>query len=203
MGKAVTLTFCLLCAWPMHAQSTGRTARKPPGEDSPVCSPGAICFSGKVAAGHEFRKTLTPDLEFVLNPGWNIAIVPKHAEGTCKEFASVVNSPYRAHRSLYIDMTYGWTAEDEVHASPRDFNFVTNCADYYTESERLNIVMWPYNATPQKYEEAMAKLGTSPLGRGRLWITDSKISHADDTAEEKSGRIEWMAFTVEIKLPHP
>jgi hypothetical protein len=62
-------------------------------------------------------------------------------------------------------------------------------------------VLWPYTATPQKVQEAMAKLGTSPLGKGRLWITDSRISHSVDTSNEKPGRIEWMKFSVEIVLP--
>jgi hypothetical protein len=88
-----------------------------------------------------------------------------------------------------------------VSLSPREFGFVTNCADYRTESERFAIVLGYADATPQKYEEAVAKLGTSPLGRGRLWITDSRISHSSDTAEEKLGRIEWMRFSVEIILP--
>jgi hypothetical protein len=37
-------------------------------------------------------------------------------------------------------------------------------------------------------------------GTGRLWITDSKISHSSDTPE-KLGKIQWMAFSVEIRLP--
>ena len=176
--------------------------RKPAGAEKPVCSPQAICFSGKVSEGEEFRKSLDTELEFVLERGWNIAIVPKRPEGDCHEFASVVNPPYRAHRDLYIDTTYGWTAEDEVSTSPRQFRFVTNCADYRIESERLNIVMWPYTATPKRAEEALARLGTSPLGKGRLWITDSRISHASDTPDEKPGKIQSMSFSVEITLPH-
>jgi hypothetical protein len=49
----------------------------------------------------------------------------------------------------------------------------------------------------------MDKLGRSPQGKGRLWITGSKISHEDDTDENKLGRIEWMTFSVEIVLPRP
>jgi hypothetical protein len=100
------------------------------------------------------------------------------------------------------DTTYGWTAEDEVSTSPRQFRLVTNCADYRIESERLNIVMWPYTATPKRAEEALARLGTSPPGKGRLWITDSRISHASDTPDEKPGKIQSMSFSVEMILPH-
>jgi hypothetical protein len=122
------------------------------------------------------------------------------SKGDCRELASVVNPPYRAHRDLYIDTSYGWTAEDEV-SKPREFRFVTNCTDYRTEAERLNIVLWPYTARQQKYEEALANLGTSLLGKGRLWITDSRISHAGDTPDEKLGKITWMTFSVEIRMP--
>ena len=173
-----------------------------PGIDKPVCSPGAICFSGEVSEGEEFRKALNNKLEFVLQRGWTIAVVPKTPEDNCQEFASVVNAPYRAHRDLYIDMSYGWTAEQETSASPRQFDFVTNCADYRTESERLEIVLWGNNVTQGKYDEAMAKLGTSPLGTGRLWITGSKITHSGDTPNNKLGKITWMKFSVKIKLPH-
>jgi hypothetical protein len=87
--------------------------------------------------------------------------------------------------------------------SPREFSFVTNCANYRTEFAWLNIVLWGYTSTKQQYEAAEAKLGTSPQAEGRLWITGSRISHSDDTPDEKIGKIEWMSFSVEIKMPHP
>jgi hypothetical protein len=163
---------------------------------------GATCFSGQVAAGEEFRKSINPALAFVLAPGWTITVVPERPEGDCQEFASVVNAPYRAHRALYFDSSYDWTAAHEVSDSPREFRFVTNRADFRTESERLGIVLWPCTATARNYDEALAKLGTSSLGHGRLWITNSKITHSGDTPNDK-GRIEWMEFTVEILLPRP
>jgi len=85
-----------LCAWLARAQCVQTLTSKVPGADKPVCSPGAICFSGEVSAGEEFRRTLNTELELVLEPGWNIAIVPKRPEGDCHEFASVVNAPHRA-----------------------------------------------------------------------------------------------------------
>jgi hypothetical protein len=201
MSTQAIFALSLFCISIANAQSVKTAPRKVPGTDKPVCSAGAICFSGEVSAGGEFRRSLNTELGFVLAGGWEIAIVPKHPEGDCREFASVVNAPYRAHRDLDIDTSYGWTAEEAVSASPREFRFVTNCSDYRTESERLNIVLWPYTATPQKVNEAMARLGTSRLGKGRLWITDARVSHSDDTADEKLGRIEWMNFSVEIILP--
>jgi hypothetical protein len=136
-------------------------------------------------------------------PGWTIAVVPTHPEDTYTEFASVVNALDRARRQLYIDTSYGWTAEDEVSDSPREFRFVTNCADFQTESQRLHIVLWGYGATEQECKTALANLGSSRMGAGCLWITDSKITHAQDAADEKLGQIQWMKFAVEIKLPSP
>jgi hypothetical protein len=168
----------------------------------PACLPGAICFAGRVSGGEKFRKAINADLEFLLEPGWKIAIAPRLPDGNCREFAAVVNPPYRQHNALYIDMSYGWTAEQEIGVSPREFGFVTNCADYRTEAGRLDFVLWPYTAKSEREaDEAMAKLGTSAQGQGRMWITGSKISHTDDTPENKAGRIEWMTFSVEIRLP--
>ncbi len=79
-------------------------------------------------------------------PGWTIAVVPTHPEDTCTEFASVVNALDCARRQLYIDTSYGRTAEDDVSDSPREFRLVTNCADFQTESQRLDIVLWSYGA---------------------------------------------------------
>ena len=189
-----------VCAIAVDAQRVITPPRKSP-DRKPACAAGAICFSGEVLNGKEYRHTINSSLDFVLEPGWTIAVVPKHSEGDCQEFASVVNAPYRAHRDLFLDASYGWTAEDEVNASPRNFYFVTNCADYRAESERLNIILWGYTHTEQEGKEALAKLGSSPLGIGRLWITASKITHAGDSSGQNTGRIEWMHFAVEIKLP--
>ena len=163
-----------------------------------------IHFPGEAVRGREFRMTLNADLDFVLRQswtgGWTITIIPRRPKEGCDEFASVVTAPYRAHRPLDIDTSYGWTAEEEVGYSPREFSFVTNCADYHQEDDRLYVVLWPYSA-PEKYDEALARLGTSPLGTGHLWITDARISHANDTTANRTGTIEWMKFEVEIKLP--
>ncbi len=152
--------------------------------------------------GRSSGKTLNTELEFALTGGWTIAVFPKRPEGDCQEFASVVNAPYRAHRDLYIDTSYGWTAEEEASASPREFRFVTNCSDYRTEYERLSIAMWPYTATPRKVEEAMAQLATSPLGKGTAFGSPIRESATRATRPRKRlGRIEWMKFSVEIILP--
>ncbi len=166
---------------------------------------GAICFSGEVSAGNEFHKDLNDNLGFALVGNWGIVVVPKVMEEGCdkeSDFTLAVNPPFRAHNELEIDEQYGWTAEDEVSDSPREFSFVTNCKDNRIESERLQLVLWPYEAKDQQEaDKALADLGSSPLGTGKMWITASRISHIHDTPDDKSGTIEWMRFTVEIQLP--
>jgi hypothetical protein len=199
MRPLAALTLALLSGTAASSQEVFITPHKRP-DRTPKCAAGAICFAGEVTNGREFRHSINSSLEFVLEPGWNIIGIPKKSDGDCKEFASVVNRPYRAHRQLEIDTSYGWTAQDEVNASPRTFYFVMNCADYRIESKRLGIVLWGDGATEQEYQEAVKKLATSPLGTGRFWIIDSKIMNASDrTATESS--IQWMKFAVEIKLP--
>jgi hypothetical protein len=196
-----------VCAATIYSQTAQSAPHKRLNTNKPVCSAGAICFSGEVLAGNDFHKDLNDELAFDIQReppvgGWIIAVSPRQPDSDCKEFTTVVNEPYRAHNTLEIDTSYGWTAEDEVSASPREFNFVTNCKDYSIESKRLEIVLWSYNWTEHEYNKALAELGSSPLGTGRLWITDSRISHANDTPDNKIGKIEWMRFTVEIRLPH-
>jgi hypothetical protein len=106
MNKPAILALALFAALIASGQSVQRAPRKVPGMEKPECSPGAICFSGEVSQGGEFRKALNTELEFVLQPGWEIAILPKQPEGDCREFASVVNGPYRTHRDLLIDTSY-------------------------------------------------------------------------------------------------
>jgi hypothetical protein len=200
MRIALVLTLLLVGEFVASAQGKKQSQKKTVREVRPECAQSAICFSGEVREGQEFRRRLDSELEFLLKPGWTIAVVPTKPEDDCNEFADVVNGPYREHKDLYIDTSYGHTADDEVSDSPREFHFVTNCADYRTESERLLIALGETPTTQQKYDQALAKLGTSAKGRGRLWITDSKISRSGGRSE---GRIEWMSFSVEIMLPHP
>jgi len=200
MDRRAVLLLALLGALIASGQTEKKVPRKVPGAAKPECSQGAICFSGEALQGTEFRKALNGDLEFSLETS-GFAIVPKQPRGDCREFTSVVNGPYRQHREIFFDTSYGWTADQEVTTSPREFRFVTNCADYQTEYERLMIVLGSTRVTQQKYDDATAALGTLARGKGRVWITDSKISHADDTADEKLGKILWLKFSVEILLP--
>lgn len=172
----------------------------------------SIHFSGEVSKGEKFRKEIGRDLEFVLLPraidpgaieGWTITVSPEGDHpAECKDFVWVVTPPYRSYNPRYLDTSYGTTAKDAVSFSPREFSFVLNCSDYIQEQERVDRLLWPYSYTDAQVKEAEDHLGSSPLGKGRLWIRDFKISPATKEAGNKNlGRIDWIKFEVEIKIP--
>jgi hypothetical protein len=166
---------------------------KPLVPPKPECAKEAICFSGAVSGDSEFRWQISPDLDFVLRPAWTITVVPHRAGMGCEtydDFSEIATTPLMAHNNRFIDESYGWTAEQEVERTPREFYFVTNCQDDEIEGDRYR-------------KGDLEKFGTSPLGHGRLWITNSRVSHAHDTDDDKSGEIESMEFSVEVVLPTP
>ena len=172
----------------------------------------SIIFSGEVSESQTFRKSIGHGLDFVLIPasmgdditGWTIEVSPQAqpSDPECTDFVWVVTPPYRAQNARYLDTQYGTTAQEAVGTSPREFSFVLNCADYKTERARLDIVLWPYTYSKEKADEALAKLGSSPLGTGRLWIKRYRITPGRKSgAEVDLGAIRWIKFKVEIKFP--
>jgi hypothetical protein len=104
----------------------------------------------------------------------------------------VANPPFMAHHDTEIDAAYDWTAEQEVETSPREFRFFTNCEDYLILSALSQ-------ADAEKY---LAKLESLAKGHGRLWITDSKVTHSHDSVVQGNGAVELIRFSVEITLPN-
>jgi hypothetical protein len=176
-----------------NAQSQNKTPRKVLVKAKPECVQGSICFSGEVREGEEFRKHLGPALDFVFRLPGGFDIVPGQREATCELSAWVANPPLRGHSDTEIDAAYDWTAEQEVQTSPREFRFPTNCADL----ERL------YGLSQTDAEKYFANLTSLAKGQGRLWITDSRVTHSHGTISTENGAVEWMKFSVEIKLPNP
>ncbi len=164
--------------------------RKKPGVAKPECAKGAICFSGEVHEGGGFRKHLTANLDFVLDLPGSFDIVSTDHNHHCKLSTWVANPPLRAHHDTEIDAEYDWTAEQEVQTSPREFRFPTNCADF----ELL------FDLSETDAGKYIAQLHSLAKGHGRLWITDSKVTHSHGTVSNENGAIEWMRFSVEIEL---
>lgn len=170
-----------------------------------VCARGQnvpVRIEGEVSRGMEFRRDMGPGLVLVLQPaetGWMIAVVPKTKCVEPDDWAAVVNAPYRNYNALHVDSSYGITASEAVKINPREFFFVQSCEEYKEERRRLDIVLWPYNYSKAEEEEALAKLGTSRLGRAKLTIVEAKVSTAGKEIEGKNyGRVEWLKFRVEV-----
>lgn len=170
----------------------------------------SVSFTGEATEGQTFRKSIGHGLNFVLMPnsdgdtGWTLEITPQEKPNApeCEDYLGVVAPPYHFQNARYLDTEYGITAQEAVRNSPREFSFVLNCSDYKTESKRVDLAIYPSTASKQEVDEALAKLGSSPLGKGRLWIEDSKLTpgHDSDTGGDL-GAIHWIKFKVEIKFP--
>jgi len=191
MRKVAVLGLILVGAAAGTAQTVKTMPRKAPGAAKVECAQGSICFSGEVREGQKFRKEVNADLEFVLALPGEFQVEITHAEPSCRQRFWVVAPPYHAHRENEIDAGYEWTAEDEVHLSLREFRFATSCEAYRIlyELEEADI------------EKFVANFKTLANGEGRFWITDSKVTHAHGRISEEHGAVEWIKFSVEIKLP--
>jgi len=192
MRKLAVFSLLFLSAGPGQTQ---KMPRKVPGMAKPECASGAICFSGQVREGEEFRKALNADLEFVLRLPGGFDVISRRTESSCNLSLWAANPPLMAHHDTEIDAGYDWTAEQEVETSPREFRFVENCREY---QNLYDLLYDPSKADARKYLNELKAL----KGRGRLWITDSKVSHSHGSVSVGNGAIEWVRFSAEITLPN-
>jgi hypothetical protein len=194
MRKAVILSVALIGTFAAAQSDKTMPRMKSQGAAKAQCAQGAICFSGEAREGEEFRRDLSADLDFVLGlPGGFDVVLKEPDTATCKLSAWVANPPLMAHHDTEIDAAYDWTAEQEVQTSPREFRFVTNCADYSRLSELSQ-------TDPEKY---LANLTLLAKGEGRIWITDARVTHSHGINGKEQGAVEWIKFSVEIRLPNP
>jgi hypothetical protein len=169
-----------------------------------------VRFQSEISRGHNFRQPIGHGLVLVLaagDDGWTIGVSPQTVtERECGDFAGVVNTPFRNYNALYLNVSYGMTAQDAVEDSPREFNFVLSCAGLKRESTFVDRLIMSSPAgmqpTEKQVAEAEAKMGTSPQGHGKLWILDHKVSAAPEDIDGKNyGQIDWIRFRVEIRFP--
>lgn len=179
----------VLLAFAAFAQSPSRVTR----------------FSGEVKRGEAFTHDIGQGLEFALRPasedpsGWTITVSAKGPRPAgCDDLVWVATPPFRSFNQRYLDLSYGTSPRQAVAMTPREFSFVLNCADYAVEEKRVTLVLWPYAATEAEVQDALAKLGTSPLGKGTFFIRDSRII---DPEGKNPGSIDWLRFDVELEFP--
>jgi hypothetical protein len=162
-----------------------------------------VRFSGSVSGAETFQREIRAGLVFALRPdgdGWRIAVTSLRG---CpdSDFASVITTPYRFRNGLMINTDYLVMAKDAVRQR-HEFEFVLDCRHYREEEERRDKVLYPSNYTDAQVDEATAKIGSSPKGKGGVTILTSKIVPSDNRPEGKDlGRIESMTFEVHLVLP--
>lgn len=171
--------------------------------EATAAKPGVLHFSGQVSHGEEFRQAIGRDLFFVLDPlddGWTISVFPA-AQCTPEgqdDFVAVATEPFFGSNPRFIDTSGG---EQSLHSSPREFQFVLDCKAYKRERELVGTAT-AGNASEKASAKAMAKLGTSAMGSGKLTILDSKVSKSGkDEAGNDLLQVDWLKFQVDIVLP--
>jgi hypothetical protein len=62
--------------------------------------------------------------------------------------------------------------------------------------------MWSYSYPDKEVKEAEEEFKSSPSGKARFKILDSRVSAGGDIIEGKDvGKIDWVRFEVEITFP--
>ncbi|MBI3280710.1 MAG: hypothetical protein HYZ57_12810 [Acidobacteria bacterium] len=129
-------------------------------------------FSGEVARGREFRKEIGQGLLFALAP-------VNYGEGI--EGWQIAVTPQTPA-----------SQDGECH----EFSWIAT-PPYRFQNPRY--VDTSYGTTAAEAVKDSPKLGKSPLGTGKLTILEAKIT--EGAGEQKLGRIEWLKFEVEMRLP--
>ena len=164
-----------------------------------------VTLGGEVAAGRSYEHGIGRNLIFRLAPspasfgkGWDIEIVPKgKPDGGYPEYAALATPPYHLYKPIYVNASYGVTAQEAVAMSPRKFYFVETPADSQTASVVVNTMVYSIDWQTRKdsLEASAAKI---PLGAGELKILQSRITPGRNN--EDLGSIDWIKFQVTLRL---
>jgi hypothetical protein len=157
-------------------------------------------FAAEVFRGQDSEREFGPGLIFRLRasrdprtPGWTIEVRPRGESTPEVEFSWVATPPYRFFNPRYLEVSYGYSAEQIVQINPREFRFVRNRAGYELASEAVRKLLWPSGITPEELERAEKTLADLETCRGILRILDSRISAAGGTES-----IDWLNFELEL-----
>jgi len=170
-----------------------------------------LSVRGEVSAGHQFSQVIGGNLMFTLKPtksGWTIEITSQVVTRTePSEYSWVVTPPYRSSNPRYLDTSYGVSAEEAVHETPRSFNFVLNEAQYEKAFRLVDIAISSRPLSDHRSQEELEKeskdvvavLMRFPVSVGQLSISDSKITSAKDSND--SGSLDWIKFETILRVP--
>ena len=161
-----------------------------------------VSFNGEVRMGQNFEKEFGNGLVFILRaskdpqtPGWTIEIRP-HGESSPSEmeFSWVATPPYRFFNPRYLEVSYGYSAEEIVAMNRREFQFVLDRSSYERASDAVRTLLWPAGNTQEVLEKAEKTLQEARLCRGVLRILDSRVTSISGT----DALIDCLKFEVEL-----
>ena len=140
--------------------------------------------------------------------GWTIEITPQKVTGPGpSEYSWVVTPPYRSSNPRYLDTSYGVSAKEALHETPRRFNFVLNEAQYQKAFRLVDLAISSRPLSDRRSQEEMEKeskdaaagLMKFPVSVGRLSILDSKLTLGNDSKD--LGSLDWIKFEVILRVP--
>jgi hypothetical protein len=157
----------------------------------------ARAFDGTLHRGERFERDITRNLVFRLDPfdgGWNIVVAQP---GKSENFAGIVHLPLRFDYTLEI---LGWHfGHTEGRPQPvREFTFVLSMEDYVRVDKERVVLLWPYSYSTAEVEKAQQFGARVRCGKGRLVLSDVKVTAADDPA---AADIQELAFHAEFSVP--
>lgn len=162
-----------------------------------------IVISGELSAHKAFKRDIGNGLSFQLVPsptsfgnGWDIEIVPDEPARGFAEYASTATPPYHQYKPVYLNASYGVTAEQAV-SMVRKFQFVETSEDSRAASVVVNTVVYTLDWTAHK-DSIAAQATKIPVGVGELRVMRSRITPGRN--DEDLGSIDWIKFQVRLWL---
>lgn len=141
-------------------------------------------FRGDVRAGHPFQKDFAEGLVFRLvsegdavTPGWTIQIHEKSDTERKRDFLMIATPPYRFWNPRYLNVSYGYSAQESVAIRIREFSFVPNRKEFDRFANAVGKVLWSYGHPQQEVKQATEIVLNAPRcpGRLRFWTRELRI----------------------------
>lgn len=158
-------------------------------------------FAGEVSAGQGFQKEFGEGLVFRLisegdpvTPGWTLQVHEKSDTERKRDFLMIATPPYRFWNPRYLNVSYGYSAQEMVAIRIREFSFVTDRKQFDRIAAALDKTLWSYGHPEQAVKQATAIVLNAPRCPGRLRILDARI----ERDEAGRGAIAWLKFAVEL-----
>src|SRR5688572_24767431 len=144
-----------------------------------------VKFAGEVHRGQDFEREFGNGLVFKLRasrdrdsvtPGWTIEVRPRGEAASDVEFSWVATPPYRSFNPRYLEVSYGYSAEEIVAMNPREFKFVRDRSSYDQASDAVRTLLWPAGVVQEDVNKAEKTLAGVETCRGVFRIVDSRIT---------------------------